>query len=129
MKNEALMLGLATAKVPAVRGSSSVFKIASTWNITILKYADLVSCMEEYQYKPIRLGAQIRTNTKGLVHALRNPFVKVEDQTRIYRPDLIEMKSSPYLNFDNEGKSSPFDTWFKQNRLRLPKKKKTMVHY
>ena len=73
--------------------------------------------MEEYQYKPIRLGAQIRTNTKGLTHALRNPFVKVEDQTRKYRLDIVEMKSLPYLEFDNGGPSSPFDTWFRQNRL------------
>ena len=116
-KRSSLMLGIATTKVPAIRGSSSVFKIASIWNIKILKYTDLVSCMEEYQYKPIRLGAQIRINTKGLVHALRNPFVKVEDQTRKYRPDIVEMKSFPYLDFNNEGTSSPFDTWFRQNRL------------
>ncbi|CAH3166517.1 unnamed protein product [Pocillopora meandrina] len=105
------MLGIATTNVPAIRGSSSVFKIASTWNIKIFKYTDLVSCMEEYQYKPIRLGAHFRINTKGLVHALRNPFVKVEDQTRKYRPDIVEMKSFPYLDFDNEGTSSPFDTY------------------
>lgn len=116
-KRSSLMLGIATTKVPAIRGSSSVFKIASTWNIKILKYTDLVSCMEEYQYKPIRLGAQIRINTKGLVHALRNPFVKVEDQTRKCRPDIVEMKSFPYLDFNNEGTSSPLDTWFRQNRL------------
>ena len=86
--------------------------------------------MEEYQYKPIRLGAQIRINTKGLVHALRNPFVKVEDQTRKYRPDIVEMKSFPYLDFNNEGTSSPFILGLGKIDYDYQKKKsRTIIHY
>lgn len=110
------MLGLATNGESTLCGTS-VFKIASTWNMKILKYADLMCCVKEHQYAPaIRLLIQVTKYKKGYVCRLRgSPFVKVEDHSRKFRPEFVEMKSFPYLDFDTEGTTSPFDTWFREN--------------
>ena len=110
------MLGLATNGESTLWGTS-VFKIASTWNMKILKYADLMCCVKEHQYAPaIRLLIQVTKYKKGYVCRLRgSPFVKVEDHSRKFRPEFVEMKSFPYLDFDTEGTTSPFDTWFREN--------------
>lgn len=43
-----LMFGIVIIKVLVIRGLFFVFKIVFIWNIKILKYIDLVFCMEEY---------------------------------------------------------------------------------
>ena len=115
-KRSGLMLGLATKNMePKFCGTSSVFKIARAWNMNILKYADLVSCMKETIHEPIRQHTQVTKHKKDYVRSLRSPFIKVEDHSRKHKPEFVEMKSFPYLNLDSEGTTSPFDTWFREN--------------
>jgi len=115
-KRSALMLGMATkAKRPTFSGTSSIFKIASTWNMKILKYIDVISCMNKRHCVPTRQCTQVAEYKKGHIYTLRSPFLKIEDHSRKYRPEFVEMKSFPYLDLDTEGTTSPFDTWFREN--------------
>lgn len=49
------------------------------------------------------------------VRALKGPFIKIEDHSPKYRPEFLEMKTFPYIDF-NTTTGSPFDTWFEENR-------------
>ena len=112
----ALILGLASNAKPAFCGTSSVVQIANTWNIKILKYAELMSCMTENPCLPTRQQpTHVTEHKKGYVHHLRTAFVKVEDHSRKYRPEFVEMKYFSYLDLDTKGTTSPFDTWFREN--------------
>ena len=46
---------------------------------------------------------------------LQVPFIKVEDESRKYRPEFVEFKCFPFLDTIVQMPCSPFDTWFKQN--------------
>lgn len=117
----ALMLDIANKTKAEFCGTSSVVKIARAWNIKILKYTDLMSCIMESQCAPGRLGKQVTQHKKGHVHHLRSPFVKVEDHSRKYRPEFVEMKSFPFLDLDTVGSMSPFETWWKENNCTSTK--------
>ena len=108
----AVMLGMATNAGPSCCGTSSVFKIATAWKMKILKYADLLSCMKDNPYLQV---CQIKKQERGNTRALCSPFVKVEDHSRQYKPEFVEMKSFPYMDLDTEGTQSPFETWFREN--------------
>ena len=59
-KRSAVMLGMATNAGPSCCGTSSVFKIATTWEMEILKYADLLSCMKDNPYLPAKVCQETR---------------------------------------------------------------------
>ena len=120
-KRSVFMLGLATKNMePKLCGTSSVFRIASAWNMNILKYTDLLSCMKENIHEPTRMHTQVTKHKKDHVYSLRSAFIKVEDHSRKYKPEFVEMKSFPYLDLDSEGTTSPFDTWFRENYCTPP---------
>lgn len=78
----ALMLDIANKTEAAFCGTSSVVKIARAWNIKILKYTDLVSCIMGSQCVPGRFGKQVTQHKKGHVHYLRSPYIKDKDHSR-----------------------------------------------
>ena len=56
------------------------------------------------------------SNTKiSQINKLKAPFIKVEDRSRRYRPEFLEMKSVPVIDFNVPLPQSPFETWYKKN--------------
>lgn len=92
------MLGIAEA---AFCGTSSVLKTAMAWNIKILKYRDLMSCIRESQRAPARQATQQK---KGHVPHLRSSFVKAEVHSRKNRPEFVLMKSFPFPDLGTVGR-------------------------
>ena len=76
----------------------------------ILKYVDFISCMNKSHCAPTRRCTQVAEYKKGYIYRLRSPFLKIEDHSRKYRPEFVEMKSFTYLDLDTEGTTSPFDS-------------------
>ena len=107
------LLGLATTVAPQ-SGSSSVLDIASKWNIEIIKYQDIISTMKNTCLVRGERKSLERPQAQRWVRALKGPFIKVEDQSRKYGPEFLEMKTFPYIDFSSST-GSPFDKWFKEN--------------
>lgn len=105
-------------------GSSSVFSIATKWNMTVLNYLDVLSTMKKFQSAPNQACAQtVRVKNSKKVRSLASAFVKVEDLSRKFRPEFAEMKSFPFIDFNTVGTESPFDTWYRENYYYSQKKK------
>ena len=80
----------------------------------ILKYVDVIS-LNKRHCAPTRRCTQVAEYKKGYIYRLCSQFLKIEDHSRKYRPEFVEMRSFPYLDLDTEGTTSPFDTWFREN--------------
>ena len=119
------MLGMASTA--ECGGSSSVFDISTKWNMTVVKYADVLSTMTKFQFAPKQTCSQTvsRAKNSGKVHvrSLGSAFVKVEDQSRKFRPEFAEMTSFPFIDFNTEGTGSAFDMWYRENCSYSQKKK------
>lgn len=95
-------------------GSSSVLSIAAKWNMTVLKYSDVLFCMRNFPIVTTQGYSQTSKNCDK-VRSLRPAFIQVEDHPRKYRPEFVEMKSFPFMDLNTEGTTSPFDTWYREN--------------
>lgn len=95
-------------------GSSSIGRIASKWNIKVFMYTDILKLMKSVNFK-VQKPNPTQTGKSSNVKSLRAPFIKVEDQSRLYRPLYKEFKSFPYLDFETVISSTPFDKWFREN--------------
>lgn len=116
------MLGMASTT--DCGGSSSVFSIATKWNMTVLNYLDVLSTMKKFQSAPNQACSQtVRVKNSKKVKSLASAFVKVEDLSRRFRPEFAEMKSFPFIDFNTVGTESPFDTWYRENYYYSQKKK------
>lgn len=89
-------------------GSFSVESFAAKWSIPIIDYKEILyHCKTDFHQQ----DKSIRYNVKKL----QAPFIKVEDQSRKYRPEFVEFKSFPFMDITVPMSCSPFDTWYKQN--------------
>lgn len=116
-KRSLKMLGMASAV--KCGGSSSVLRIATKWNMTVLKYSDVLSAMEKFPFATKRSYLQTQSVEDGMIlRCLRPAFVKVEDLSRKFRPEFVEMKSFPFIDFNTVGTGSPFGTWYNENCIK-----------
>lgn len=92
-------------------GSCSVEEIGKRWNIPLYDYKVLLKM--EWLPRQKQVGS---SNTKiSQVNKLKAPFIKVEDRSHRYRPEFVEMKSVPVIDFNVPLPQSPFETWYKKN--------------
>ena len=113
-KRSLKMLGMASAV--NCSGSSSILRIATKWNMTVLKYSDILSAMEKFPFTAKYSHLKARRVEDGMkLRCLRPAFVKVEDLSRKFRPEFVEMKSFPFIDFNTIGTGSPFGTWYNEN--------------
>jgi len=95
-------------KVNKKSGSFSVESFAAKWSIPIIDHREvLYHCNTDFHQQDMSIGYNIKN--------LQAPFIKVEDQSRKYRPEFVELKSFPFMDITVPMSCSPFDTWYKQN--------------
>lgn len=108
-KRSLKMLGMASAV--NCSGSSPVLRIATKWNMTVLKYSDVFLAMEKFPFTVRHSHLKTQRVEDGIkLRCLRPAFVKVEDLSRKFRTEFVEMKSFPFIGFDTIGTGSPFGT-------------------
>ncbi|NP_001082740.1 protein DBF4 homolog B [Xenopus laevis] len=104
-------------KVVHSQECNSVLTNARSWGVTVLYVEDVVSYIERLERPPSR-GIQNKTaegraadSTRPSlkIARLRSPFIKIEDQSRKFRPLQCTFTSFPELSFVCSDKS-PFET-------------------
>ena len=101
----------------------NLFSLATKWNVTVLKYVDVLVCMKRFNLASPHNHSQTLRKSKSShkVRCLCSPFIIVDDQSRKFSPEVAEMRSFPRIDFNIEGASSSFDTWCRENNF-YPKK-------
>ena len=89
-------------------GSFSVESFAAKWSIQIIDHKEILHyCNTDLHREDMNAG--------HIITKLQGPFIKVEDQSRKYRPEFAEFKCFPFMDNTIPMSCSPFDTWYKQN--------------
>ncbi|XP_063180846.1 protein DBF4 homolog A isoform X3 [Chroicocephalus ridibundus] len=98
--------------------SGSVLSNALSWGVKILHIDDVKNYIEQKKkelYLIKRAGSSFKdvgkqgTASKSRTGRLKNPFVKVEDRSRHYRPFYLQLPSFPVLNYCVPKPYSPFE--------------------
>ncbi|GAB0184709.1 protein DBF4 A [Grus japonensis] len=97
--------------------SGSILSNALSWGVKILHIDDVKNYIEQkkkelYLFK--RAGSSFKDVGKQVTapksrSKLKNPFVKVEDRSRHYRPFYLQLPSFPVLNYCVPKPYSPFE--------------------
>lgn len=88
-------------------GSFSVESFAEKWSIPIIDHKDILChCNTDFRQQDM---------STRFTRKLQAPFIKVEDQSRKYRPEFVEFKCFPFMDITVPMSCFPFDTWYKQN--------------
>ena len=92
-------------------GSSSIHQFAEKWHIPLIDCQKILNYGKEADppHKPTLCQENMRKRK------LKAPFMKVEDHSRMYRPEFLEFKSFPFLDTTVPLPHSPFDTWYRCN--------------
>lgn len=93
-------------------GSSSIHQFAKKWHIPVIDCQKIINYCKKLAdppHKPTLCQENMH------IRKLKAPYIKVEDCSRMYRPELIEFKSFPFLDTTVPSPNSPFDTWYKYN--------------
>lgn len=98
--------------------SGSILSNALSWGVKVLHIDDVKHYIEQkkkelYLIKSTGssfkdVGKQVTTQ-KSKTGRLKNPFVKVEDRSRSYRPFYLQLPSFPSLNYCVPKPCSPFE--------------------
>ena len=89
-------------------GSFSIESFAAKWSIQIIEHREILHCCNtDLHREDMNVGRTIKK--------LQVPFIKVEDQSRKYKPEFVEFRCFPFMDTTVQMPCSPFDTWFKQN--------------
>ncbi|NXG85026.1 DBF4A protein, partial [Stercorarius parasiticus] len=90
--------------------SGSILSNALSWGVKILHIDDVKNYIEQKK-KELYLIKRAGSSFKDVVSAgrLKNPFVKVEDRSRCYRPFYLQLPSFPVLNYCVPKPYSPFE--------------------
>ncbi|NWU58670.1 DBF4A protein, partial [Dromas ardeola] len=90
--------------------SGSILSNALSWGVKILHIDDVKNYIEQKK-KELYLIKRAGSSFKDVVSAgrLKNPFVKVEDRSRHYRPFYLQLPSFPVLNYCVPKPYSPFE--------------------
>ena len=104
-------------------GTSNIDKVANLWGISIISYDEIVSKLKGAQgLVPVnRPHKSFPRTCHYRVRQLRPPFIKVEDLSGKYRPDVKEFTRYPSLNLDSPQGCCPFE---KNDPLPFENKKK-----
>ncbi|NXL90679.1 DBF4A protein, partial [Alectura lathami] len=98
--------------------TGSILSSALSWGVKILHIDDVKHYIEQKKkelyliktkgssFKDV--GKQVTTQ-KSRTGKLKNPFVKVEDRSRLYRPFYLQLPSFPVLNYCVPKPYSPFE--------------------
>ncbi|XP_010079670.1 PREDICTED: protein DBF4 homolog A [Pterocles gutturalis] len=98
--------------------SGSILSNALSWGVKILHIDDVKNYIEQKKkelYLIKRAGSSFKdvgkevTVQKSRTGRLKNPFVKVEDRSRHYRPFYLQLHSFPVLNYCVPKPYSPFE--------------------
>ncbi|NXN74656.1 DBF4A protein, partial [Himantopus himantopus] len=99
--------------------SGSILSNALSWGVKILHIDDVKNYIEQKKkelYLIKRAGSSFKDGVSGslpfvkmLPGRLKNPFVKVEDRSRRYRPFYLQLPSFPVLNYCVPKPYSPFE--------------------
>ncbi|NWR56808.1 DBF4A protein, partial [Bucorvus abyssinicus] len=98
--------------------SGSILSIALSWGVKVLHLDDVKNYIEQKKkelYLIKRAGSSFKdvgkqvTAQKSRTGRLKNPFVKVEDRSRQYRPFYLQLPSFPVLNYCVPKPYSPFE--------------------
>nr|XP_021146650.1 protein DBF4 homolog A isoform X2 [Columba livia] len=97
--------------------SGSILSNALSWGVKILHIDDVKNYIEQKKrelYLIKRGGSSIKDGGKEVTaqksrSKLKNPFVKVEDRSRRYRPFYLQLPSFPVLNYCVPKPYSPFE--------------------
>ncbi|KAM6339246.1 protein DBF4 homolog A isoform 2-T2 [Podargus strigoides] len=101
--------------------SGSILSNALSWGVKILHIDDVKNYIEHKKkelYLIKRAGSSFKDVDKQVTapksrSKLKNPFVKVEDRSRCYRPFYLEFPSFPVLNYCVPKPYSPFEAYKK----------------
>ncbi|NWY49540.1 DBF4A protein, partial [Chionis minor] len=89
--------------------SGSILSNALSWGVKILHVDDVKNYIEQKK-KELFLIKRGGSSVKDVVTGrLKNPFVKVEDRSRHYRPFYLQLPSFPVLNYCVPKPYSPFE--------------------
>ena len=89
-------------------GSFSIELFAAKWSVQIIDHKEILHyCNTDLHREDMSVGLTIKQ--------LQVPFIKVEDQSRKYRPEFVEFKCFPFMDTTVPMPCSPLDTWFKLN--------------
>ena len=76
--------------------------------MTVSNYSDVLSTMKKFQPAPNQACSRsLRVKNSNKIRPLASTFIKVEDQSRKFRPQFAEIKSFPFIDFNTVG---TFDT-------------------
>ncbi|KAM6209570.1 protein DBF4 homolog A isoform 1-T1 [Sarcoramphus papa] len=97
--------------------SGSILSNALSWGVKILHIDDVKNYVEQKKkelYLIKRAGSSFKDVGKQVTaqksrSRLKNPFVKVEDRSRHYRPFYLQLPSFPVLNYGVPKPYSPFE--------------------
>ncbi|XP_010573133.1 PREDICTED: protein DBF4 homolog A isoform X1 [Haliaeetus leucocephalus] len=98
--------------------SGSILSNALSWGVKVLHIDDVKNYIEQKKkelYLLKRAGSSFKdvgkqvTVQKSRTGRLKNPFVKVEDRSRHYRPFYLQLHSFPVLNYCVPKPYSPFE--------------------
>ncbi|NXN27048.1 DBF4A protein, partial [Nycticryphes semicollaris] len=100
--------------------SGSILSNALSWGVKILHIDDVKNYIEQKKkefYLTKRAGSSFKDKSISFLisfsppgaGALKNPFVKVEDRSRHYRPFYLQLPSFPVLNYYVPKPHSPFE--------------------
>ncbi|KAM6410961.1 protein DBF4 homolog A isoform 2-T3 [Pluvialis apricaria] len=97
--------------------SGSILSNALSWGVKVLHIDDVKNYIEQKKkelYLIKRAGSSFKDGGKQVTapksrSRLKNPFVKVEDRSRHYRPFYLQLPSFPVLNYGVPKPYSPFE--------------------
>ncbi|NWI08302.1 DBF4A protein, partial [Crypturellus soui] len=87
--------------------SGSILSNALSWGVKILHIDDIKNYIEQKK-KDLYLVKKA-SSSKDVVSKLKNPFVKIEDRSRHYRPFYLQLPHFPVLNYCVPKPYSPFE--------------------
>ncbi|NWX97045.1 DBF4A protein, partial [Nothoprocta ornata] len=88
--------------------SGSILSNALSWGVKILHIDDIKNYIEQKK-KELYLVKKVSSSKDVVTGKLKNPFVKVEDRSRHYRPFYLQFPSFPVLNYCVPKPYSPFE--------------------
>ncbi|NXA52318.1 DBF4A protein, partial [Nothocercus julius] len=88
--------------------SGSILSNALSWGVKILHIDDIKNYIEQKK-KELYLVKKAGSSKDVVTGKLKNPFVKVEDRSRHYRPFYLQLPNFPVLNYCVPKPYSPFE--------------------
>lgn len=105
----AAMMLAASQKKAGSKKSGDVVSMAKSWGCKVFSLETLLSELKKLKPLPKSAGEKSRAPC-GRVHGLTQPFLKVEDHSRGYRPLIHETKKWPRPRHTTSPGGCPFDT-------------------